>query len=446
MWMTATSLTAVWLWKSGTLKRIGPFPFGNLLLPILLGTTVMCRSTGAILLLAGGLFILWFCSRVNSKVLFCAFVLCVPTYYAVRIPNLWSGQQLIDLVGILYSRDRMESLAYRLNAENLLAERAMERPVWGWGGWGGNRVLDKQGRNKVATDGLWILMLGNYGLAGLSSWTVFMLLPAWLFMRRFPVSQWATPAIGPLAAIATLDCLYMGDCLSNGFLNLVYLVDYKVICNLPSAFRTIGLSPDPSTASGLLRPASQESLAIRYKELARTLKNQGRPAQAKAAWARASIKLLKNLASTNPGVPEFQRLHGIVPTTSHGSYSMSPRSRRGRSAHNRHPPGWRGGGGESRMRHLLEHSGHACYRTGDATSAITALKRSIFLTDGGDAFDYLFLALAHAQLGQQEQARAWNTRTNLWIQQHEFHHPELSRLHEEVRNSLTCTVEFPSVS
>ena len=67
MWMTATSLTAVWLWKSGTLKRIGQFPFGTLLLPILLGTTVMCRATGATLLLVGGLFILWFCSRVNSK-------------------------------------------------------------------------------------------------------------------------------------------------------------------------------------------------------------------------------------------------------------------------------------------------------------------------------------------------------------------------------------------
>jgi tetratricopeptide (TPR) repeat protein len=436
MWMTATSLTAVWLWKSGTLKRIGPFPFGNVLLPILLGTTVMCRSTGATLLLVGGLFILWFCSRVNSKALFWALVLCVPTYYAVRIPNLWSGQQLVDLVGTLYNDEKSASLAYRLNAENLLAERAMERPVWGWGGWGGNRVKDKYGRDKAATDGLWILMLGNYGCAGLLSWTVFMLLPAWLFTRRFPVNEWATPAVGPLAAIATLEGLYTLDCLSNGFLNPVYLVGFGgLICILPSGFRTVGPSPDPTNASDLLRPASQESLAIRYKELARTLKNQGQPAQAKAAWVHA-LDMLKNLASTNPGVPEFQRLHWDCtndfawfllnePDPGVGDPLMALRLA-GEAAEANPECGT-----------YWNTLGAASYRTGDATGAITALERSISLTDGGNAFDYIFLALAHAQLGQQGQARAWNARVDLWIQQHECHHPELSRLLEEVCTSLT---------
>ena len=131
-------------------------------------------------------------------------------------------------------------------------------------------------------------MLGNYGLAGLSSWTVFMLLPAWLFMRRFPVSQWATPAIGPLAAIATLDALYMIDCLSNGFFNPIYLVGSGgLICTLPSRTHDGGAAPDPTKPVAFSRPPSEERLATQYMELARALKHQGQTVQAKAAWAHA---------------------------------------------------------------------------------------------------------------------------------------------------------------
>ena len=68
--------------------------------------------------------------------------------------------------------------------------------------------------------------------------------------------------------------------------------------------------------------------------------------------------------------------------------------------------------------------GLAFYRTGDATSAITALERSVALTNGGTAFDYVFLALAHAQLGQQVQALYWSAQADLWIQQHETCHPQ----------------------
>ena len=44
--MTAVSLTVVWLWKSGSLTRLGAYPVGSLILPILVAITVLCRSTG----------------------------------------------------------------------------------------------------------------------------------------------------------------------------------------------------------------------------------------------------------------------------------------------------------------------------------------------------------------------------------------------------------------
>jgi tetratricopeptide (TPR) repeat protein len=467
MWMTAGSLMAVWLWKCGTLKRIGGYPLGTFLLPILLATTVLCRATGATALLLTGLFVLWICTRVNSKALFYALVLLAPTYYAVRIPNLWSGSVLLELINNYLSSERAGSLAFRFMCENKLVDRALEQPVWGWGGWGRNRVYDKQGKDWTATDGMWIIYLGYHGCAGLFIWSSMMLLPPWLFLKRFPVRQWSSPTVGPFAAIAMLQSLYMIDCLSNGFLNVVYIAaSGGLVCALPARPRRQtaipkgdenghvayldqlnprqhviqGASADPALGSSIgssFPPVtSQGELADRYKRLARTLKDQGQPVQAKAAWEHA-LDLLTNLASTHPDIPEFQRLRWDCandfawfllneadpsvadPLMALGLVSLATEADPGC------PTYW-------------NTLGLAFYRTGDATSAITALERSVALTNGGTPFDYVFLALAHAQLGQQEQALSWSSQADLWIQQHKTCHPELRRLHEQFCASRTA--------
>jgi serine/threonine protein kinase/tetratricopeptide (TPR) repeat protein len=51
--------------------------------------------------------------------------------------------------------------------------------------------------------------------------------------------------------------------------------------------------------------------------------------------------------------------------------------------------------------------GAAHYRAGDAKAAAAALEKSVQLRQGGDCFDWLFLALAYAQLGDPDKARAW---------------------------------------
>jgi serine/threonine protein kinase len=51
--------------------------------------------------------------------------------------------------------------------------------------------------------------------------------------------------------------------------------------------------------------------------------------------------------------------------------------------------------------------GVACYRAGDWRAAIDGLKRSMALRAGGDSYDWFFLAMANAQLGDKQQARQW---------------------------------------
>ena len=100
MWMSAVSLTVVWLWKSGSLTRLGTYPVGSLILPILVVITVLCRSTGALLLMISGLSTLWLCTRLNSKLFMWALLLVAPSIMRsesritgpARISRTWSGR------------------------------------------------------------------------------------------------------------------------------------------------------------------------------------------------------------------------------------------------------------------------------------------------------------------------------------------------------------------
>jgi tetratricopeptide (TPR) repeat protein len=49
--------------------------------------------------------------------------------------------------------------------------------------------------------------------------------------------------------------------------------------------------------------------------------------------------------------------------------------------------------------------GTACYRVGDWKAALEALGKAVGLRNGGDSFDFFFLAMAHRQLGHAEEAR-----------------------------------------
>jgi tetratricopeptide (TPR) repeat protein len=469
MWMTAVSLTATWLWRCGTLKQIGQHPFGGLFLPVLLVTTVLCRSTGALSLLVAGIATLWICTRLNSKVLMCVLLLSAPIYYAVRIPNLWRAEELVKLVSTYLSAERAQSFEFRLQNEDILVQKALQQPVFGWGGWGRSRVYDKFGKDVSITDGYWIICLGHYGLVGLFFWTTFLLLPAALFFVRYPVRQWQGSTVAPLAIVATLLGLYMIDCLLNGFVNLVYITaSGGLIGALPSFSRWRMWPHDASESIPSTRPdqsqlsshesgnsldrkpqqsnnliaisndthlMSQMRLTNRYQQLARVLKDKGKPTQAKSAWMHA-LNLLTDITSTHPGVPEFQRQWSGCVNDLAWFLLSEPNSAPGDLVQAVHLA-TRATEVNPECTIYWNTLGAAHYRAGDATSAIAALERSIALCKTGTGFDHVFLAMAYARLGQQEPAQHWYDQATRWIEQHESPPMELRWLHEEARALLT---------
>jgi hypothetical protein len=65
-----------------------------------------------------------------------------------------------------------QSLEFRFACEKLLIVKAIERPVFGWGGWSRSDVYFDEGEadanQKVPTDGLWIVALGTKAFVGLA--------------------------------------------------------------------------------------------------------------------------------------------------------------------------------------------------------------------------------------------------------------------------------------
>ena len=60
--------------------------------------------------------------------------------------------------------------------------------------------------------------------------------------------------------------------------------------------------------------------------------------------------------------------------------------------------------------------GVAHYRLGEEKAAVTALHKSMDLRQGGDAIDWLFLAMAHCKLGDLDEARKWYDKSVQWLE------------------------------
>jgi superkiller protein 3 len=80
--------------------------------------------------------------------------------------------------------------------------------------------------------------------------------------------------------------------------------------------------------------------------------------------------------------------------------------------------------------------GAAQYRAGNWKEAVAALERSMRLRDGGDAFDWLFHAMAQWHLGQKDEARTRYDRAVQWMEKNAPKDEELRRLRAEAEGLL----------
>lgn len=220
LWMSATALVGIWLWRTRALRELWGVPAG-VLSGGLFVTTVLCRSLGSLALLLAALAALSLLWATRWRWVALAFFLLPAAYVAARAPQVWSPQRVVGLVES-FDAERARSLASRLNQEEVLTARAWQQPWFGWGGYGRNRVLNEFGVSSTVTDALWLITFGIYGLTGLAALGLALALPGLLLWQRLRVDEWWSPVTGPAVALAFAATLYALDGLMNAMLNPIY--------------------------------------------------------------------------------------------------------------------------------------------------------------------------------------------------------------------------------
>ena len=161
--MLGVVIAAALVWKA-KLKRPTRVANGAVVV-LLIVVTVLCKSLGSLMLAVIALPLIFF-TKPQTQVRVAAIVgLITLTYPVLRLTDNFPVDDLLDF-SASFSEDRASSLEFRFVNEDQLLERALERPVFGWGGYSRNRVLNEAGKDLSVTDGEWIILFGIYGVIG----------------------------------------------------------------------------------------------------------------------------------------------------------------------------------------------------------------------------------------------------------------------------------------
>jgi len=218
MWMSAACMLAFWLGVCCKGFRIRDYPIAWLL-PFLLVALVFGKTVGAAVLffVAAGIFVgaRWFGAKFALVVILVGFM----SYPALRSLGELERTSIVSVVAPIFPIERVHSLDFRLENEDRVISKALTQPWFGWGGWDRNRTDETR-----AIDGLWLSVFGKNGVVGLVALLCLFAIPVVLFYRRLDARDWANPNVAPLSGLAVLICLYWVDCLSNGFVNPVFMM------------------------------------------------------------------------------------------------------------------------------------------------------------------------------------------------------------------------------
>ncbi|MBD1912805.1 MULTISPECIES: O-antigen ligase domain-containing protein [unclassified Leptolyngbya] len=237
-WMMAATLVGIWLWQTGVVKEVWGIKM-KWLVPIILVTFILCKSTGAYMLLLFGLAILYAGKYLRTSILLLLIVALVNVYLYTAASGMITPERrevLIEKITNTFGEERAQSLEFRMKNEEILGERAREQPVFGWGGWGRARVYDENGKDLTVTDSLWIIAFGDRGLFGLISMTAAMLIPPIIFsLGAYPIRAWSHPIAASSAVLVTIITLYMVDCVLNAMINPIYVMALGGVSGLLAA-------------------------------------------------------------------------------------------------------------------------------------------------------------------------------------------------------------------
>jgi hypothetical protein len=187
IWMATASLIALWLWRRETAKAILGIPMPLIALALFV-VTVLCQSTGAILLLLALIPFVFVDPRYLSRTVSIVLVIGILAFATFRIANVVSIHDLVNQNPAAHAADSYlrsigkGSLGWRLNEDERHIDMALYQPILGYG------ASDWWSTGVERPWSLWLLVFGLYGSVGLVSLEALLLIPA-LRAVWFPLTR-----------------------------------------------------------------------------------------------------------------------------------------------------------------------------------------------------------------------------------------------------------------
>lgn len=175
----------------------------------------LSHSLGALLLLLCLAPVVWLTSARTQLRVAVLLGLLVMFYPMLRAYDLFPTKLLVDTAHSI-SEDRAGSIAFRFENEDIVLQRAFERPLFGWGGFDRIFVFDEESGDEVSTlDGAWLITYAASGALGFIAKFGLLVWPIWLAfkrVRRIPTKadQLLVAAVGVVTAMVIVDLLPNG--------------------------------------------------------------------------------------------------------------------------------------------------------------------------------------------------------------------------------------------
>ena len=250
LWMASSLIAAISVYWVGKRKRFGQFPIWTVV--AFLGVTfVILKSTGAFVLLLAAAVLIGVLTLYPKPLFFLIPVLLVSSFIGLRVSGIFTGRAFVAIAESYLGEERAQSLEFRLDNEDLLLTKAKEQWVFGWGGWGRNRVYDDEGRDLTVTDGLWIIELGTHGTVGLVSLFGVLLagclaagsLTQLRFSKFEPITAAAIVAFVAITSISAIDSI------PNAMVIPIFVVASGALVTVVSKLKSNRLASPPAENS-----------------------------------------------------------------------------------------------------------------------------------------------------------------------------------------------------
>ncbi len=128
----------------------------------LLITLVLSKTFGALMIAVCLIPIVLFLGPKMQIKVAALLAICILAFPMLRGAG-WVPVERVVGIAQTFDEQRAASLRFRLENEEILLDKANQRPMFGFGGWGRSRVFNEEGQDIGTTDGYWLISLGLGG-------------------------------------------------------------------------------------------------------------------------------------------------------------------------------------------------------------------------------------------------------------------------------------------